>query len=516
MPILQWLTRDEDVKAAQKVPYRLLEEVSELSYGNKDTGNMLVQGNNLYALKALLPFYAGQVKCVYIDPPYNTKSAFKQYDDNLEHTQWLQMMWPRLEILRDLLCEDGSIWISINDNEAHYLKVIGDEIFGRNNFVSDVIWQKRYSSSNDAKGVSENHDHILVWAKDSDNWKPNRLLRDPKSNKSYKNSDNDPRGLWRADNYKCNKSAEERPNLYYPIINPNTGEELWPLKTAVWRYNPETHKTHVKENRIWWGKDGKNKVPAFKRFLVDTDKGQVPSSIWLWEEVGHTQDGKREQQAMFPNDPFATPKPEKLMDRIVSIATSSEDIVLDSFVGSASTLAVAAKKGRKYIGIEMGEHAVTHCQPRLRKVVDGEQGGISKSVNWSGGGGFRFYRLGDDAFDENGQICADIRFPVLAAHIWFSETNTPWNGAGDSPAIGIHDEKAYALLYNGILGDKRPDGGNVLTSKTLQIIRDELAKIDEDFTGPLVIYGESSRIGGARLKSEGITFKQIPYDVKAR
>ena len=333
MPTLNWLTRDEDLHLAPAAPYRLLEEIAELGYGDSDARNMLLQGDNLEALKALLPYFAGRVKCIYIDPPYNTRSAFQHYDDNLEHTQWLAMMWPRVEILRELLSEDGSIWMSINDNEAHYLKVIGDEIFGRANFLSDVIWQKRYSSANDAKWVSENHDHILAFAKSKTSWSPNRLPRAEKSNTSYKNPDDDPRGLWRADNYKCNKSVEERPNLYYAIANPNTGEEVWPKKTAVWRYNEATHLRHVQENRVWWGKDGTNKVPAFKRFLKDTDKGQVPGSIWTWEEVGHNQDGNREQQKLNPERPFSTPKPERLIKRVLDIATTEGDLVLDSFFG---------------------------------------------------------------------------------------------------------------------------------------------------------------------------------------
>jgi len=516
VPTLSWLTRDEDLRSAQSAPYRLLEEVGELSYGDRRTGNMLIQGDNLEALKALLPYFAGRVKCVYIDPPYNTRSAFQHYDDNLEHTQWLAMMWPRVEILRELLSEDGSIWMSINDNEAHYLKIIGDEIFGRGNFLSDVIWQKRYSSSNDAKWVSENHDHILAFAKSKSSWSPNRLPRAEKSNISYKNPDDDPRGLWRADNYKCNKSFEQRPNLYYAINNPNTGEEIWPKKTAVWRYNEATHLRHVRENRVWWGKKGENKVPAFKRFLKDTVKGQVPGSIWTWEEVGHNQDGNREQQKLNPDRPFSTPKPERLIQRVLEIATVKGDLVLDSFLGSGTTAAVAHKMGRRYIGIEMGEHAVTHCTPRLVKVVEGEAGGVSEEVGWAGGGGFRFFRLGSPVFDEEGQITRDISFEVLASHIWFSETGSPWPASENGPWLGIAEGHAYALLYNGVLGDKKVDGGNVLTRKTLKVIRAAIHELHPDFDGALTIYGEQSRLGAEALKREVITFKQTPYDVKAR
>ena len=213
---------------------------------------------------------------------------------------------------------------------------------------------------------------------------------------------------------------------------------------------------------------------------------------------------------------FATPKPERLINRIIQIATNPGDLVLDSFLGSGTTAAVAHKMGRRYIGIEMGEHAVTHCAPRLKKVIEGEQGGISDAVGWNGGGGYRFYRLGPPVFDTEGHIRQDIRFPVLAAHVWFSETFRPWDGKGDSPLLGIQDGTAFALLYNGILGDKRPGGGNVLTRTTLAEIREDIAKTASDFDGPLTVYGEQSRLMGATLSRERITFKQTPYDVKAR
>jgi len=267
MPTLSWLTRDEDLKTAGRAPYRLLEEVPDLGYGDRDAGNMLIQGDNLEALKALLPFYAGRVKCIYIDPPYNTRSAVSlHYDDNVEHSQWLAMMWPRLELLRELLSEDGSIWVSIDDNEGHYLKVIMDEVFGRSNFVANVMWQKRYSPSNDAFGLSINHDNIQVFAKSKPDLAINLLPREDSANSTYGNQDNDLRGEWMSDNYTCNKSDRERPNLYYAIVNPTTGEEVWPKRTAVWRYSRETHLEHVASNLIWWGKEGRNAVPRFKRF----------------------------------------------------------------------------------------------------------------------------------------------------------------------------------------------------------------------------------------------------------
>jgi adenine-specific DNA-methyltransferase len=249
-------------------------------------------------------------------------------------------------------------------------------------------------------------------------------------------------------------------------------------------------------------------MPRRKRFLTEIRGGLVPTTWWSGD-VAKNEDGKRELKALFPEERnvFATPKPERLIQRILHIATNPGDLVLDSFLGSGTTAAVAHKMGRQYIGVEMGDHAVTHCQPRLQKVVDGEQGGISKALNWQGGGGFTFYRLGATVFDEFGMIDAAIRFPTLAAYIWYLETRTPWMQPQTlSPLLGIHDGTAYYLLYNGILGDRRPQGGNVLTQNVL----DGLPAHD----GKRVIYGETSRFGAGRLTAEGITFKQIPYDVR--
>jgi adenine-specific DNA-methyltransferase len=510
MPTLRWLTRDDDIRSAGTVPFRLLEEVPGLGHGDRDTGNMLIQGDNLDALKALLPFYAGKVKCIFIDPPYNTRSAFEQYDDNLEHSKWLAMMWPRLELLRDLLSEDGSIWISIDDNEGHYLKVVMDEVFGRRNFIANALWQKVFSPKNTARHFSDDHDHILVAARDADRWVPNPMPRSERMNKSYKNPDNDPRGPWTSGDVSAR-------NFYgagrYPIKCPSGRVIPGPPNSMYWRVSEERFWEMDRDGRIWWGKDGNN-TPRIKRFLSEVKQGVVPQTLWMNTEVGNTQEAKKEVVALFGETNFMTPKPERLLQRIVNIATNPGDLILDSFLGSGTTAAVAQKMGRRYIGIEMGDHAETHCQPRLAKVVDGEQGGISESVDWKGGGGFRYYRLGASVFDETGQIRPDIEFPVLAAHVWFSEVRSPWAKPDAlSPVLGVHDGRAYALLYNGILGDKSASGGNVLTRKTLAVIRDALP---DGFTGPITVYGERSALSDASLVREGITFKQTPYDVKAR
>ena len=515
MPTLNWLTRDDDIQATTRVPYRLLEEAVGLSAGEPDAGNMLIQGDNLEALKALLPFYAGQVKCVYIDPPYNTRSAFEHYDDNLEHSKWLAMMWPRLELLRDLLAEDGSIWVSIDDNEAHYLKVVMDEVFGRRNFVANVFWQKTFTREN-RTDVSAVHDHLMLFARDREVWKEirNPLPASESQLERFTNPDNDPRGAWSSLPAHAKAEKGRRKEQFFTVTTPS-GRTVDPPAGRCWLYTEERFAEMVADNRIWFGSEGSN-VPRVKKFLSEVQQGLVPSTLWLYQDVGTTGEAKNEITGLFPGEtPFSTPKPERLLQRTLHIATHPGDLVLDSFLGSGTTAAVAHKMGRRYVGIEMGAHAVSHCVPRLKRVIDGEAGGISKSVGWQGGGGFRFYRLGPPVFDAAGQIRADVPFPVLAAHVYFSETGRPWRGNGASPFLGLHDGRAYALLYNGILGDKRPDGGNVLTRATLAVIRQAMTRQDAGFVGPLTVYGERSRLLPATLDRERITFKQVPYHIKA-
>lgn len=505
MPLLDWLNKDSATKAAAKSAYRLLEEVPELSYGDKDSENLIIQGDNLEALKALLPFYAGKVKCIFIDPPYNTKSAFEHYDDNLEHSKWLSLMYPRLELLRELLSEDGSIWVTIDDNEAHYLKVVLDEIFGRTNFCANIVWQKR--TSPDARAtLGAAHDHILVLAKDISKFKQvlNKLPLNDMQMSAYKNPDNDPKGAWVSTDF-TGQTGHATPSQFYTIIAPN-GNKFPPPEGRCWALAESTFYSLVNEGKVWFGKDG-NARPRLKRYLTES-QGINAWSWWTNEETGHNQESKKEILELFGGaELFDTPKPERLIHRILSLASNEGDLVLDSFLGSATTAAVAHKMNRRYIGIEIGDHAQTHCQPRLQKVVDGEQGGISKAVNWQGGGGFRFCKLGPTVFDEFGVLNSEIKFSTLAAHVWYIETKKPLGQKKRSPLIGIHNGTAYYLLYNGILGDKRPAGGNVLTGSVLALL--------PQFDGPKVIYGETTRLGEARLKQENITFKQIPYDVKA-
>ncbi len=383
---LCWPGKDIEVKPEPRV----FIEDPDKSYGVTSTENMLIHADNLLALKALEQSFTGEIKCIYIDPPYNTGNAFEHYDDGLEHSMWLNLMKPRLEILYKLLAKEGSIWISIDDDESHYLKVFCDEIFGRKNFVANVIWEKKYSPQNDAKWLSDSHDHILVYAKNKDVWRPNLLSRTEEMNSRYKNPDNDPRGPWKPGDVLVKSFSQSG---VFPIVNPNTGEEFWPPKGSCYRFSVESAKMHLEENRFYFGKTGKSK-PQLKRFLSDVKDGSVSKTIWMRVEVGDNQEAKKEVKAFISDDFFQTPKPEKLISKILSLATKENDWVLDSFLGSGTTAAVAHKMKRKYIGIELGEHCNTHCLPRIKAVCDGtDQGGISNTMKWKGGEGFRFYNL---------------------------------------------------------------------------------------------------------------------------
>ena len=597
MPTLDWLNRASAFTTAAKVPYRLLEQVSAHTSHAKNTtnsiapqaintpargkngtkngintDNFLIQGDNLEALKALLPFYRGQVKCIFIDPPYNTKSAFEHYDDNLEHAQWLSLMLPRLQLLRELLREDGSIWVTIDDNEGHYLKVLMDEVFGRGNFVANVVWEKSDSPKMDSQYFSSRHDHLLVFAKRLDSLKLQKIKGSKQEH--YNRLDETGRSYYTKPLRAMGSgedTREARPSMYFSLVAPD-GSTIFPMKPdgteGRWRWGQE--KVASDFDRIEWVK-AKNGWAAYYRIFEDTSEGRPPETIWPHALVGSNRTSKIEVKALFGAETtFTTPKPEGVIQHILNIATNEGDLVLDSFLGSGTTAAVAHKMGRRWIGIEMGEHAATHCLPRLQKVLDGEQGGISKAVNWTGGGAFRFLRLGDTVFDDRGRINPAVRFATLAAFVWQQDTGTALDLAASKPGtphIGTHyifnsslgnkyagysqietlkqgetadlafqaspelpepvvevpqtpKGTAYYLLYNGILGDKRPASGNVLTREVLaallELHRQVLADAPEGAELDLVVYGEACRLGEERLKQAKVTFRHIPYDVRAR
>lgn len=533
MPSLTWLTRDEDLKRAGQVPYCLLEEVPDLSFGDRDSGNMLIQGDNLDALKALLPYYKGRVKCIYIDPPYNTRSAFEHYDDNLEHTQWLAMMYPRLELLHELLASGGVFMMSLNDDEVHYAKVICDEIFGRKSFVSELIWNYEGNTDNQANIINY-HEHILVYSPSGDVPPPNvfdpnieessKLFLPEIRNTIVKNGPKNPvsdillpKGFPCAfENGGLGKRGSEWPKYDSDIVvadfqlqSPVTCRSGWSSKKICEAFI---------RNSFEPVRDSKGQLTKFEL----TKTGAIEAVKIREQEKGHFLSvlrgfGTTNQMRLLLEEiglKFTFPKPVGLISYLIRAFSKNDDIVLDSFAGSGTTghavlQANALDNGRRrFIAIEhRPETAIGIAQPRLTAVIEGR---IKADVAIRGGG-FRFYRLGEPVFNEEGRIRPGIKFPALAAHVWFSETGQPYSGAADSPFLGNHAGHGFALLYNGILGDKSVTGGNVLTGALLASIR-ALAGHD----GPLTIYGEASRIGAARLKAEGVTFKQTPYDVKAR
>ncbi len=569
MPTLNWIGKEAVVRHHKEVPFRLLEPVPELScekVGAGETancaancsavsGNLIVQGDNLHALKALLPRYAGQVKCIYIDPPYNTGNEGWVYNDNVNspeirkwlgevvgkegetldrHDRWLSMMYPRLVLLRQFLREDGAIFVSIDDNEVATLRLLMDEIFGAKNFVATVLWQKVYSPKNSARHLSEDHDYIVIYAAKADAWKPNLLGRTGEQNAAYKNPDNDPRGIWKTSDLSAR-------NYYgdgtYSVTSPSGRVIEAPPKGRYWTVSKARFQELDRDNRIWWGKKG-DSIPQIKRFLSDVKDGVVPQTMWFYQEVGHTQEGKKELLELVDfdtsDDVFITPKPTRLIQRILQIATDKDSIVLDSFAGSGTTGHAVLKQNaadggnRRFIQVEMlPEVATAITASRAKRAISGYTNAKGASIAGLGGG-FQFCRLSaEPLFDADGQIRSDVTFAQLAEFVWFAETGTGKRlgvseeanareagvmpvlkvGAGgtakfDSPLLGIHEGRAIYLLYNGILKDKSVGGGNVLTGPVFEVL--------PKFAGPKVIYAAANRMG-ARAAREGITFKQTPY-----
>ncbi|TAH44608.1 MAG: site-specific DNA-methyltransferase [Betaproteobacteria bacterium] len=465
--------------------------------------NRLIFGDNLLALKALEAEFAGQVKCVFIDPPYNTGSAFTHYDDGLEHSIWLGLMRDRLEIIKRLLADDGSLWITIDDNEAHYLKVLCDEVFGRGNFVSTVIWQKKYAPKSDSKYFSESHDFVLVVAKQLDRFNLRRLPKTEKQTGRYTNRDNDPRGPWKASDVLRN---EARDYAIFPVKLPS-GREVMPPPGTSWRYTKEKFAELIADNRIWFGVNGDAR-PAYKRFLTEVTDTIPSTTIWSYDEVGHNDESKKEMRAIFGEDLFATPKPERLLERVLTLATNPGDLVLDSFAGSGTTGAVAHKMGRRWIMVELGEHCHTHIIPRLKKVIDGEdKGGITEAVGWQGGGGFRYYGLApslivDDRWG-NPVINPEYNAAMLAEALAklegfiYAPSETHWWQHGHSSERDF----IYVTTQN-------------LSAEQLQALSDEVGPERSLLVCCAAFHGATSAKAAERWPN--LTLKKIPKMVLAR
>lgn len=403
----EWLS-PSDYRVAE---VRLLSDVETVGdVGKRRAGdNLLIEGDALHALTSLIKLpefrdeYVGKVKLVYIDPPFNTGQAFSQYDDALEHSVWLTMMRDRLQQIRSLLSPDGSVWVHLDDAEVHRARSVLDEVFGATNYIATVIWEKTTSGRNDALFFSTDQDYVLVYAKYKASLNLNRVPRAASADKAYRNPDNDPRGPWREVDYKGPKSADERPNLYYPIINPVTGAEVWPRRERVWAFGRPEYERHLHEGLLWWGKTGNYSFPKLKKFLSSADRTAVPRTLWFGEEVDTTRRARDEVKKLAGDDlPFDTPKPERLLRRIIALATDPGDVVLDCFLGSGTSAAVAHKMRRRWIGIERERRTVTaHAVRRLAAVVEGrDPGGVTGEEQWTSGGGFRHLVVGPSMFEE--------------------------------------------------------------------------------------------------------------------
>ncbi|MBI3524194.1 MAG: site-specific DNA-methyltransferase [Betaproteobacteria bacterium] len=548
MPTLNWIGKDAVVKHHKEVPFRLLEPVPELSCGENgnSSGNLIVQGDNLHALKALLPRYAGQVKCIYIDPPYNTGNEGWVYNDNVNspeirrwlgevvgkegetldrHDRWLCMMYPRLVLLRKFLREeDGVIWVSIDDAAVNLLRLLMDEVFGTGKFVACNVWQKRYSREN-REAIGDVHEYVLVYAMSPAKFKAtrNKVPIDEKQAKVYRNPNNDPKGRWRPIPMTA-QAGHATPEQFYEITAPS-GKKFKPSAGRCWGLAEATFEKLRAEGRIYFGKKGDSQ-PNVIRYLSEVE-GVVPWTWWPHDEVGHTDEATKDLMAILGGSSAfdTTPKPARLIQRILQISTDKDSLILDSFSGSGTTGHAVLKQNaedggkRRFILVEMDENiASTVTSERIKRVAKGYTDPKGNAVSGLGGG-FQFFRLSaEPLFTAEGQIRPDVSFAQLAEFVWFAATGTgfqipptpPLSKGGDaaggrgilSPLLGVHEGRAIYLLYNGILKDKSISGGNVLTGPVF----DGLPK----HAGPKLIYAAANRMG-ARAARENIVFKQTPY-----
>jgi site-specific DNA-methyltransferase (adenine-specific)/adenine-specific DNA-methyltransferase len=533
MPTLNWIGKDAVVNHHLEVPFHLLRDVPELACGEPGSGNLIVQGDNLVALKALLPYYAGQVKCIYIDPPYNTGNEGWVYNDNVNspvirewlgkvvgkegetldrHDRWLCMMYPRLQLLKRFLRPDGSIWISMDDSEIGLLRVLMDDIFGRERFIACNVWQKRYSREN-REAIGDVHEYLLLYAMDPEQFKAvrNRVTLTEEQAKVYKNPNSDPRGRWRG----IPMSAQGwRPNQMYDIVTP-AGVVHHPPEGRCWSMIEPEFKKLRDEGRIYFGKDGKSQ-PSVIRYLDEVD-GFVPWTWWPHDEVGHTDEARKEIQSLFHTQTaFDTPKPTRLLERVLQIASNPGDLILDSFAGSGTTghailklnQAGSDEEPRRFILIELdAKIARDVTAERVRRVAEGYIRTKGEHIA-SLGGGFRFCELGEPLFDADGKIRETVTFAELARHVYFTETGEPLpsDASLDTPFLAACRGVGVYLLYNGILGDQSEAGGNILT-------RAVLAQLPP-FDGQKVIYCAGHSLGRDRLQAERIVIRQTPYEIK--
>jgi adenine-specific DNA-methyltransferase len=485
---------------------RILLEDPEKSYHAKQRvtendifDNRLIFGDNLLALKALEQEFAGKVKCVFIDPPYNTGSAFTHYDDGVEHSIWLSLMRDRLELLRRLLSQDGSIWITIDDNEMPYLRILLDETFSRTSFVAQIVWQKRYSRDNNS-AIGDVHDYVVCYARDTERFKAVRNLVkiDSKTNSAYRNPRNDPKGPWRL--IPMN-GAGLRPNQQYPVTTPS-GKIIFPPEGRHWSILEPKFLQLVADGRVFFGKNGDSQ-PGLIRYISEVE-GLVPWTWWPHEEVGHNDEAKKEIQVLFGKDNvFETPKPERLLERIIHIASNPGELVLYSFAGSGTTGAVAQKMGRRWIMVELGEHCHTHILPRLKKVIDGEDdGGITKAVDWKGGGGFRYFHIAPSLLEKD-------RFGNL---IISKQYNAAMLAEAMCKVMGFTYAPSDELYWQ----QGRSTESDFLFVTTQTLTREQLAKLSDEVGDSRSLLICCAAFRGKADAFPNLTIKKIPSAVLAK
>jgi len=536
MPTLNWIGKEAVVKHHKEVPFRLLEPVPALSCGPADSGNLIVQGDNLHALKALLPRYAGQVKCVYIDPPYNTGNEGWAYNDNVNspeirkwlgevvgkegetldrHDRWLSMMYPRLVLLKQFLRDDGAIFVSIDDNEVGNLRPLMDEVFGARNFITSFIWRKVDSPNDNKVPLTPDHEYVLAYGRNKDELKLAQMSA-PGIVEAYGKTDETGR-RYRDRLLKKNgrnSLRRDRPTMYFPLIAPD-GTEVYPThdngEEACWAMGTEGVARNQAAGTLVWKERQRQGVqvwePYTREFAPDDPKRPYPS---IWADLPTMRQAKAFLRDVFnTTDLFATPKPSELIERILQLINDPNAIVLDSFAGSGTTGHAVLKQNvedggqRRFIMVEVDKNIAHNVTvERVKRVAIGYTNAKGNAVEGLGGG-FQFCRLSaEPLFDADGQIRSDVSFAQLAEFVWFAETGTGYTGKADSPLLGVHEGRAIYLLYNGILKDKSVGGGNVLSGPVFDVL--------PKFAGPKAIYAAANRMG-SRTAREGITFKQTPY-----
>ena len=526
MPTLHWIGKDKVINHHMDVPFKVLEHSYGFDNGKQtanetQSGNKIIHGDNLEALKALLPEYEGKIKCIYIDPPYNTGNEGWVYNDNVKdpkilkwlgqvvgkesedlsrHDKWLCMMYPRLKLLHKLLADDGAIFISIDDNEQANLKLICDEIFGVGNFINNVIWQKKFSPQNDARYFSDNHDFMVCYAKHKNNWERKLLPRTEEQNSRYTNPDNDPRGNWTSSDLTV---KTYNPNTDYEITTPS-GKIIKPAQSRCWSVSKQRFQELVEDNRIWFGKTGSN-VPRLKKFVSEVNDGIVPITIWLHTEVSHNQGAKQEVKAIVNNANFDTPKPSRLIERVLQLSTDENSIILDSFAGSGTTahavLNLNKQDGgnRKFILIEMEDYAENITAERVKRVIKG-YGEDKKAVEGTGGS-FDFYELGQPLFNEEGNLNESVGIEKIRSYVWYTETKMAFNEPNYSVNkhfLGKKDETAYYFNYE-------PNEVTTLNHEFLATIKTKAEQY--------VIYADNCLLTKEFMSKRNIIFKKIPRDI---